>query len=185
MRARTTVLSVLALALLFLPIAARASKASYYVVIPKVLSYPTTTLTFSSRNLLFYSQPITPAGIRVQFDNANWSATVSDVHWLTKGSGTYITFTCQASSTACVQATGGKGFYKYSLMPSTAAAPSTSGKYALTWDVVPPGDLVFDNLVVTPEPNTGVLLGTGLLLLLGVAGLLRFLGMTRRRAVQQ
>lgn len=170
MSMRAFTFSILALALLSLPGAASAKETSYSVVIPKVLSYPTTTLTFSSRSLLFYSQPITRDAIHVMFDNANWSATISDVHWLTKGSGTYVTFTCQASSTACIQATGGKGSYRYSLLPSTATAPSTAGKYALAWDVVPPGDGVLDlAYVAVPEPSTLVMLGTGLLAVWGLA----------------
>jgi hypothetical protein len=184
MKAQKIILTLLAL--LFIPIAASAADAGYSVVIPRVLSYPTTTMTFSSRGLFFYSQPITPSSIHVNFDNPSWSATISDVQWLTKGGGTYITFACAASSTACMQATRGKGSYKYSLMPTTSVAPSTVGKFALTWDVVPPGDLVLDGVVVSaPEPSSLSMLLLGLVLLLGGAGLIAFLNSARSKAAQK
>lgn len=166
---RILALGILALAMVLTPVAANASKADYNIVIPKVLSYPTTTLTFSSKAPLTGSQSMTPGAVRVQFDDANWLAEVSDARWVTSGGGTYFRFTCQESSTACFQATGGKGSYTYFLQPSAAPAPSKNGKYALTWDVVPPGDKVLDIAVLTPEPGTLILLGTGLLGLWGVA----------------
>jgi hypothetical protein len=133
------------------------------VVIPKVLTYPTTTLEFSSK---------APAGVRVKFDNPNWAASASDVHWVTTGGGTYFKLTCETSSAVCMQATRGKGAYTYALTPTTAPAPQGFGRYALLWDVNPPGDLVFDVAIGVPEidATTG---GAALALLAGAVLLIR------------
>jgi hypothetical protein len=168
MRPRLINLGVLALTVLLIPVAANARQSNYNIVIPKVLTYPITTLTFSSNAVLAGSQIKAPGGIGVKFDDPAWAASVSSARWVTTGGGTYFKLTCEASSRACMQATKGTGSYIYVLQPSAAPAPSKNGSYALTWDVNPPGDLVFDATTITPEPSTLILLGMGLLGLLGV-----------------
>ena len=168
MRSRAVNLGVLALTVLLIPAAANARQANYNIVIPKVLTYPTTTLTFSSSAVLAGSQIKAPDGIEVKFDNPSWAASVSSARWVTTGGGTYFRFTCEATSSACMQATKGSGSYIYVLQSSTTPAPSKNGRYEFTWDVNPPGDLIQDVIIVTPEPSTFVLLGMGLLGLLGV-----------------
>jgi hypothetical protein len=167
MSSRKMIFGTLIAAVLLILAAAHSRKSSYNIVIPKVLSYPTTTLTFSSKSALPGSPSVGADGIIVKFDNPNWAATVSDAQLITKAGGTYFKFTCQASSAACLEATRGSGSYTYSLVPSTLPAPSKKGTYALVWDVNPPGDVVQDVLVI-PEPSTLVLLSGGLLGLLAM-----------------
>jgi hypothetical protein len=169
MRPRLISLGVLVLTAMLIPAAANARESNSNIVIPKVLNYPTTTLNFSSSAVNSDSQIEATGSIAVKFDDPSWAASVSAARWATSGAGTYFKFTCEASSATCMQATGGTGSYTYVLQPPATAAPSKNGTYALTWDVNPPGDLVFDNVVVTPEPGTFILLGTGLVGLLGVA----------------
>jgi hypothetical protein len=159
---------ILALAVLLTPVTVNASQPTNNIVIPKVLSYPTTTLTFSSGAVLAESHSVIPSAVHVRFDDPNWSATVTDARWVTSGGGTYFKLTCSQASAACLQATGGKGYYTYSLSPSSTSAPTKNGTYSLTWDVFPPGDLVQDVLVV-PEPGTLILLVMGLLGVMGAA----------------
>jgi PEP-CTERM motif len=165
MKTRTIAISLVALVALLLPSVSSARQTNYSVTIPKVLSYPTTTLTFSSRAVFPGLKSVKPAGVRAQFDNPEWSATVSEARWNTGGAGTYFKFACQATSAACMKAAGPSGTYSYVLQPDGAAAPSKNGQYALTWDVRPPGDMVFDVAVLTPEPSTFGLLAIGLLAL--------------------
>jgi PEP-CTERM motif-containing protein len=146
--------------------AAHARKSNYTIVIPKVLTYPTTTLTFSSHAVIAGSKSLAPADVAVKFDNPNWAATISDAHLVTTAGGTYFKLTCQSSSAACLQATRGSGSYTYALMPNTLPAPSKKGTYSLVWDVNPPGDQVTD-IVAVPEPSSLILLGMGLAGLLG------------------
>ena len=162
-------LVILAAAVLLAPAALNAGQPDNSIVIPKVLSYPTTTLTFSSKAVLADSHAVSPGAVHVQFDDPNWSAAVSDARWITSAGGTYFTFTCNQSSTPCLKATAGNGSYTYSLSPASASAPSKNGTYSFTWDVFPPGDLVQDVIVVSPEPGALILLGTGLLGVLGIA----------------
>ena len=157
------------LALLLAPVAVNAGQPDNSIVIPKVLSYPTTTLTFSSKAVVADSHAVSPGAVHVQFDDPNWSAAVSDARWITYAGGTYFTFTCDQASAPCLKATAGKGSYTYSLVPTSTSAPSKNGTYSLTWDVVPPGDQVQDTVVIAPEPATLMLLGTGLLGVLGIA----------------
>lgn len=142
------------------------------IVFPKVLTYPTTTLAFSSKAVLAGSQIKAPGRIGVKFDDPSWEASVSAARWVTTGGGTYFKFTCDESSAACMQATKGSGTYSYALTPTTEPAPKSYGRYALTWDVTPPGDLVFDLSVTVPEidPTTGT---AALALLAGVVLLVR------------
>jgi hypothetical protein len=139
--------------------AVHGRQSNYKIVIPKVLTYPTTTLAFSSKAVLAGSQIKAPGGIRVKFDDPSWVASVSDARWVTTGGGTYFKFTCEATSTACMQATKGSGTYTYALTPTTQHAPSAYGyrKHSLNWDVTPPGDITDDEVSVTPEldPTTG------------------------------
>jgi hypothetical protein len=167
MSPRKMILGTLTVAVLLILAAAYSKKSNYNIVIPKVLSYPTTTLTFSSKSAILGSPSVAADKIRVKFDNPNWAAAVSDAHLVTTAGGTYFKFTCQASSAACLEATRGSGSYTYSLMPSTLPAPSAKGTYALAWDVNPPGDMLQD-IAVLPEPSTLVMLGGGLLGLLSV-----------------
>lgn len=166
MRSRNIIIGTLTVAVLLL-VAAYSRKSSYNIVIPKVLAYPTTTLGFSAKSMLPGSPSVAADKIRVNFDNPNWAATVSEAHLLTNKGGTYFKFTCLASSTACLEATRGSGTYSYSLVPSTLPAPSAKGTYALVWDVNPPGDTVQDIMVV-PEPSVLVMLVPGLVGLLGL-----------------
>jgi hypothetical protein len=121
---------------------------NHKIIIPKVLTYPTTTLEFSSKS---------PASVTVKFDNPNWVAAVSEARWVTTGGGTYFKLTCETSSIACMEATKGSGAYIYALTPTTSPAPRGYGRYSLIWDVNPPGDLVFDGAINVPEidPTTG------------------------------
>jgi len=163
MKTRTIAISLVALAALLMPAVSNARQANYSVTIPKVLSYPTTTLTFSSSAVVPGSLSVTPGDVRVQFDNPDWSATVSEARWNTAGGGTYFKFACQATSAACMKAAGPSGTYTYVLQPDGAAAPSKNGQYGFTWDVRPPGDTVYDSIAITPEPGTLGLLAVGLL----------------------
>lgn len=167
MSSRKMIVGTLTVAVLLIVAAAYSRKSSYNIVIPRVLSYPTTTLTFSSKSWIPGSPSVTADKIRVKFDNPNWAAAVSDAHLVTTAGGTYFKFACQASSAACLEATRGSGSYTYSLVPSTLPAPSAKGTYALVWDVNPPGDIVQD-VVNVPEPSILVMLGGGLVGLLGM-----------------
>lgn len=169
--ARALIFAALVVTLLFAPLGASAGETRYNAVIPGVLSYPTTTLSFSFRSLLGHTFPVLPAGVSATFDNPNWAATVSAIHWKTTSSGTYVKFTCRPDSSACMQATGGTGSYTYSLLPSTDLAPAKAGQYTLTWYVNPPGGYHDDDQlnVTTPETGTLLLVGVGLLSLLLLA----------------
>jgi hypothetical protein len=146
-------------------------QTNHKIMIPKVLTYPTTTLAFSSKAVLSSSQ-VKAAAIRVKFDDPSWAASVSVARWVTTGGGTYFKFTCEASSTSCMQASKGLGTYTYALTPTTAPAPRGYGRYALIWDVNPPGDLVNDAGINVPEidPTTGA---AALALLAGAVLLIR------------
>jgi hypothetical protein len=161
------ILGTLTVAVLVILTAAHSRKSNYNIVIPKVLSYPTTTLTFTSQHAILGSPSVAADKIQVKFDNPNWAAAVSEAHLVTKAGGTYFKFTCQSSSAPCLEATRGSGSYTYSLVPSTLPAPTANGTYALVWDVNPPGDTVQD-IAVLPEPNTLIMLGGGLVGLLGM-----------------
>ncbi len=161
------IIGVVAVAVLAVLAAAHFRKSSYSIVIPKVLTYPTTTLTFASKSPILGSPSVAADRVQVKFDNPNWAATVSEAHLVTKAGGTYFKLTCQASSAPCLEATRGSGSYTYSLVPSSLPVPSEKGTYALVWDVNPPGDTIQDTLVV-PEPNTLFMLGGGLVGLLGL-----------------
>ncbi len=169
MKTRMIALTLVALAALLVPSVSSARQKNYSVTIPKVLSYPTTTLTFSSSAVFPGMKSVKPANVRVQFDNPEWAATVSEAHWNTSRPGTYFKFTCQATSSACLKAAGPSGTYAYVLEPQGAAAPSKNGQYSYTWDVRPPGDQIGDNIAVSPEPATFPLLAIGLLGLFLVA----------------
>lgn len=138
MSSRKMIFGTLIVAVVLILAAAHFRKSSYNIVIPKVLSYPTTTLTFSSKTAIVGSPSVAADNVRVLFDNPNWAAAVSEAHLVTNAGGTYFKFTCQASSQACLEATRGSGSYTYSLVPSTLPAPSKKGTYALVWDVNPP-----------------------------------------------
>jgi PEP-CTERM motif len=113
---------------------------------------------------------VSPSDVRVQFDNPNWSASVTDVRWNEGGAGTYFKLGCAPNSAACMKQAGAAGTYSYVLMPEGVAAPSKDGQHAYTWDVRPPGDLAVDQIVMTtPEPSTLPLLALGLAALLFVA----------------
>jgi hypothetical protein len=160
-------IGILAVAVLAVMAAAHSRKSNYSIVIPKVLTYPTTTLTFSGKPAILGSPFVTADKVQVKFDNPNWAATVSEAHLVTKAGGTYFKLICQASSAPCLEATRGSGSYTYALVPSTLPAPAAKGTYALVWDVNPPGDTIQD-VAVVPEPNAIIMLGGGLLGLLGM-----------------
>jgi hypothetical protein len=157
---------------------AHARKSNYTIVIPKVLNYPTTTLTFSSHAMIAGQRSVAPADVTVKFDNPNWAATISDAHLVTHAGGTYFKLACQSSSTACLEATRGSGSYTYALVPSTLPAPSKKGTYSLVWDVNPPGDEILDAVAI-PEPSSLILLGSGLA---GLLGARRWTGRSRLRS---
>lgn len=161
------IIGVLAVVVLVMLAAAHSRKSNYTIVIPKVLTYPTTTLTFASKPAILSSSTLTADKVQVKFDNPDWAATVSEAHLVTKAGGTYFKLTCQASSTPCLEATRGSGSYTYSLVPSTLPVPAAKGTYALVWDVNPPGDTIED-VAVVPEPSTLIMLGGGLVGLLGI-----------------
>ena len=161
------IVGILAVIVLVMLAAAHSRKSNYSIVIPKVLTYPTTTLTFSAKPAILGSPSVAANRVQVKFDNPNWAATVSEAHLLTKTGGTYFKLTCQASSSPCLEATRGSGSYTYSLVPSTLPAPAAKGTYALVWDVNPPGDTVED-VAVVPEPGTLIMLAGGLAGLLGI-----------------
>jgi hypothetical protein len=167
MNSRKMIVGTFAVAVLLILAAAYSRKSSYNIVVPKVLTYPTTTLAFSVRSIIPGNPSVAADKVRVTFDNPNWAASVSEAHFVTKAGGTYFKFTCQASSAACLEATRGSGSYTYSLLPATLPAPSVKGTYAMVWDVNPPGDPVTDTLVM-PEPGILLMLGPGLVGLLGL-----------------
>jgi hypothetical protein len=177
MSSRKMIVGTFAVAMLLVLVAVYSRKSSYNIQIPKVLTYPTTTLAFSARSLIPGAPSVVADKIRVTFDNPDWAASVSEAHLRTKTGGTYFKFTCQASSAPCLQATRGTGSYTYSLLPSTLPAPSTRGTYAMVWDVNPPGDPVTDTFVM-PEPTVLVMLGPGLV---GLFGLRRWSSKLRSR----
>lgn len=177
MSSRKMIVGTFAVAVLLILGAAYSRKSSYNIVIPKVLTYPTTTLAFSARSMIPGNPSVAPDKVRVTFDNPNWAASVSEVHFVTKAGGTYFKFTCQASSATCLEATRGSGSYTYSLVPGTLPAPSVRGTYAMVWDVNPPGDTVTD-MVAMPEPGILLMLGPGLV---GVIGLRRWSSKLRAR----
>ncbi len=178
MSSRKMIVGTLAVAVLLILAAAYSRKSSYNIVIPKVLTYPTTTLAFSARSMIPGNPSVAVDKVRVTFDNPNWAASVTEVHFVTKAGGTYFKFACQASSAACLEATRGSGSYTYSLLPGTLPAPSSKGTYALVWDVNPPGDPVTDTLVM-PEPGILFMLGPGLV---GLFGLRRWSSQLRGRS---
>jgi hypothetical protein len=161
------IIGILAVVVLVMLAAAHSRKSNYSIVIPKVLTYPTTTLTFSAKPAILGSSTLSADKVQVKFDNPNWAATVSEAHLVTKAGGTYFKLTCQASSAPCLDATRGSGSYTYSLVPSNLPAPAAKGTYALVWDVNPPGDTVED-VAVVPEPSTLIMLSGGLVGLLGI-----------------
>jgi hypothetical protein len=177
MSSRKMIVGTFAVAVLLVLAAAYSRKSSYNIVIPKVLTYPTTTLAFSARSTIPGNPSVATDKIRVTFDNPNWAASVSEAHLVTKAGGTYFKFTCQTSSAACLEATRGSGSYTYSLQPGTLPAPSAKGTYAMVWDVNPPGDLAPDSVVI-PEPAVLFMLGPGLV---GLWGLRRWSSQLRPR----
>ena len=166
-RKMKVIIGILAVAVLVMLAAAHSRKSNYSIVIPKVLTYPTTTLTFSAKSAILGSSSVTTDKVQVKFDNPNWAATVSEARLVTRAGGTYSKLTCQAFSAPCLEATRGLGSYTYSLVPSTLPAPAAKGTYALVWDVNPPGDTIQD-VAVVPEPGTLIMLGGGLVGLLGI-----------------
>ena len=167
MSSRKVIVATCSVAFLLILTAAYSRKSNYNIVIPRVLSYPTTTLAFSARTVIPGSPSVAADKIRVKFDNPNWAASVTEARVVTKAGGTYFKLTCQASSAACLEATRGSGSYTYALTPSTLPSPSAKGTYALVWDVNPPGDKVED-IETIPEPSILVMLPAGLLGLLGM-----------------
>lgn len=149
----------------------------YKLIIPKVLTYPTTTLAFSSKAVLAGSDTKAPVNIKAKFDDPNWEASVSMVHWVTTGGGTFFKFTCAASSVSCKQATKGTGIYTYALTPTTQPAPMGYGHYSLIWDVNPPGDIVADSFSGVPEIDAA----TGTAALAFIAGAILILRGRRKK----
>src|SRR5512146_1504979 len=171
MRATTAKVFLAALALCLA--SAQAYATGYSITIPSVANYPTTTIRFSAPGILNGSQPIAASSIKVSFNDANFSATPTGGQWITNASGTYFGFTCAPSSVACMQATRGKGSYTYKLVGPAFAAPTTTGRFHLNWDVNPPGDVVED-IVEVPEPST---------VFLFLAGMLALAWATRKRVI--
>jgi hypothetical protein len=130
--------------------AAHVRQTAWTLVIPKALTYPSTTLTFSSSAFSRYSHQAS-GDIRVKFDDPSWAASVSSARWITTGGGTYFRLTCKMYSTTCMQATKGTGTYVYALAPFTEEAPQARGRYELLWDVNPPGDTISDGTSGVPE----------------------------------
>ena len=160
----------LALAALLLALSLSAAAADYSITIPKVLTYPTTTVTFKPGAILGGDRYIPGDEVEVSFNGANWLAHVTRVHWITTAGGTEIALECDPNSRPCMSATKGSGTYAYTLAPPSQAAPSKPGTYSLTWDVYPPGDLSEDATVISPEPGTLLMLGLGSLGLAAVFG---------------
>src|SRR6202021_2158107 len=84
------IIGILAVAVLVMLAAAHSRKSNYSIVIPKVLTYPTTTLTFVSKPAILGSPSVAADRVQVKFDNPNWAATVSEAHLVTKAGGTYF-----------------------------------------------------------------------------------------------
>jgi hypothetical protein len=161
------------LAALLLAASLTATAADYTITIPKVLTYPTTTITFKPGAVLDGDRYIPGDQVHVSFNGADWSAHVTRVHWITTAGGTEIALACDPDSRPCMSATKGSGAYTYTLAPPSLAAPSKPGSYSLTWDVYPPGDLSEDSTIISPEPGALLLLGIGALGLAVVATLRR------------
>lgn len=161
---------IVAVAILSAPSVSSARQKNYSVTIPKVLSYPVTSFTFSSSTWFSGLKSVKPADVRVRFDNPNWSASVTEVRWNEGGPGTYFKLACASNSAACLKQAGPTGTYSYVLMPDGSAAPSSEGQHALLWDVRPPGDLDQDvEEMAMPEPNSLPLLALGVVGLFFVA----------------
>jgi hypothetical protein len=140
---------------------------SVKITIPAVAGYPETIVTF--RVGLFGGDRAIGNATSLNFASSEWAAKLTGGRWKRSEGGTYVAFACEASSTACMQATNGTGTYKYVLYPFASGAPLRAGNYKLVWDVQPPGDLVSDETsVAVPEPASIVLLASGAVMLGGL-----------------
>ena len=146
-------------------IAAALATRPVKIIIPAGAGYPETTIAFRVGRLggdhaIVYATSL-------KFASPEWTANFTGGRWKQSTGGSYLSFACEASSTACMQATKGTGNYRYVLYPFTGAAPSRTGEYRVAWDVQPPGDVLLDEVIV-PDPSSLVLFASGGAMLCGL-----------------
>jgi PEP-CTERM motif len=164
MKQRFVVLCGATLGLLLIAIGFAVATRQVKISLPGVAGYPETTMIF--RVGQFGGERAIVRVESVQFSSPGWAAKLTDGRWKRSAGGTYVAFTCDPNSAACMKATNGMGSYRYVLYPFTTVAPSKPGQYSFNWDVQPPGDTLEDNVVqdvttVVPEPASMLMIASG------------------------